>query len=170
MRAAGLAVALAALAGCAGAPVERTWDPVVAGTRYAGRPIELGAVKLRLALREGGAPENLRLSLGFLAANSARVVLSRAALSYGGKAAEWVTRQQAPGSADACAVDGGQALATDYWFNAAVASNPWSCVTLGFVAPGRRAEDALELRVESLSVDGEIVRMLPVSFSPRAAE
>ncbi|MGH8481773.1 MAG: hypothetical protein ACRES8_04860, partial [Nevskiaceae bacterium] len=67
----GLGIAL--LAGCAGAPVERESDPVIAGTRYAGTPVEFGAVRMLLRVRESAppddearAPENARLSLGFL--------------------------------------------------------------------------------------------------------
>ncbi len=168
----------ALLAGCAGAPAERESDPVIAGTRYAGTPVDLGGVKMWLALREGPAPqdaelasENLRLTLGFLAAgDSARVVLSRATLRYGERVAELVARQQAAGSAQGCAADGGAALAADYWFNATVTAASFSCVTLAFVAPGRRAGDALELRMEPINVDGELVRTLPVAFAPRAPE
>lgn len=171
---AGLAAAL--LAGCAGAPTELESDAVIAGTRYAGAPVDLGTVRMWLALREGAAPDgspsgNLRLTLGFLAADdTARVVLSRATLRYGDRAAELVARRQAPGSAQGCGADGGAALAQDYWFNAPVTAASFTCVTLAFVAPGRGAGDALELRMEPINVDGELVRTLPIAFAARAPE
>ncbi|MGH8482687.1 MAG: hypothetical protein ACRES8_09510, partial [Nevskiaceae bacterium] len=97
-------------------------------------------------------------------------VLSRATLRYADKPAELVTRQQAQGSAQGCAPGGSAPLALDYWFNATVTAESWTCVTLAFVMPGRRAGDALELRMESLTVDGEVVHTLPVSFATRAPE
>jgi hypothetical protein len=166
------------LSGCGGAPAVREADPVIAGKRYGDAPILLGAIKMRLRLREGAAPrdaarapESLQLSLGFLGANdAARVVLSGAALGYGGKTAEAVTRHAARGSAEACEMDGATLLPLDYWFNATVTPESWSCVTLAFVTPGRAAADALELRFEPLNVDGELVRALPVTFVPRVVE
>jgi len=162
---------LVLLAGCAAAPVETVSDPVIAGTRYRGAPIELGAIKMQLALREGAVAENVRLTLGVLASgDTARVVLSRAQLRYGGKAAELATRHATPGTAMGCADEAGALLEPDYWFNATVTTKSWSCVTLAFLLPGRKAGDALELRVEPLNVEGELVHMLPVTFMPRAPE
>jgi hypothetical protein len=164
------------LAGCAGAPAERESDAVIAGQRYDGTPVNLGAVKMRLSLREsappqGGtsAPENARLSLGFLAAaGSARVLVGGATLRYGERTAELVTREQAQGDAQGCVPDGGGAmLALDYWFAATVTADAWNCVTLAFVTPGRRAGDELELHLGTLNVDGELVHTLPVGFVPR---
>lgn len=166
------------LAGCAGAPPAVESDPVIAGKRYADAPIMLGAVQMRLLLREGAqpgdaarAPENLQLSLGFLAARErARVVVSGARLAYGadGKIAEPVTRHEALGSAQGCPVEATSLLTLDYWFNATVNDHAWTCVTLAFVTPGRLAGDALELRFDPLNIDGELVRALPVTFVKRA--
>ena len=160
-----------ALAGCAAAPVETVSDPVIAGTRYRGAPIELGPVRMLLTLRDGDVAGNARLTLGVLATgDAARVVLSRAQLRYGGKPAELVTRHAAPGTAMGCADEGGAVLDTDYWFNAAVTSKSWSCVTLAFLMPGRKPGDVLELRMEPLNVGGELVHTLPVTFTPRAPD
>ena len=166
-----------ALAGCAGAPAVVEADPVIAGKRYADAPIGLGAVQMRLRLREGAAPrdaarapENLQLSLGFRATRDrARVIVSGATLRYGTDAvAEVVTRHEALGSAQGCPVDASSVLTPDYWFNATVDAQGWTCVTLGLVTPGRRAGDALELRFDPVNVDGELVRALPVTFVKRA--
>jgi hypothetical protein len=165
------------LAGCAGAPPVIEADPVIAGKRYVDAPIVLGAVKMRLMLRDGAAPrdaarapENLQLSLGFLAAHDrARVVVSGATLRYGkdGKVADAVTRHEALGSAQGCPVEATSLLSLDYWFNATVNAESWTCVTLAFVTPDRLAGDTLELRFEPLNVDGELVRALPVTFARR---
>jgi hypothetical protein len=166
-----------ALAGCAGAPIVVEADPVIAGKRYADAPILLGAVQMRLRLREGAAPrdaarapENLQLSLGFRArSDRARVIVSGATLRYGTDGvAEVVTRHEALGSAQDCPVDAHSVLPLDYWFNATVDAQVWTCVTLGLVTPGRRAGDALELRLEPVNVDGELVRALPATFVKRA--
>ena len=163
-------LAAGVLAGCARAPIERAADPVIAGTRHAGA-IELGPVRMHLVLHEDATPANARLSLGFVAAgDAARVVMSRATLGYAGRAAELVARQAAPGAASGCAAGGGKGLDLDYWFNATVTAESWTCVTLAFVMPQRRAGDALELRIESLTIDGEVVHTLPVTFARRAAE
>ena len=173
MSARALLLGIVALAGCAGAPVELASDAVIAGTRYAGTPVELGPVRMRVSLREdappaGAAQENLRVVLGFLASGEpAQVVLSRATLRYGDKVATLVARQAAGGTAQDCAPGGGAALPLDYWFNATVTAQAWRCVTLAFVAPGRMNADRLELRAESLSVDGEAVHLLPVTFARR---
>jgi len=166
------------LAGCAGAPAVVEADPVIAGKRYADAPIVLGAVQMRLRLREGAAPrdaarapENLQLSLGFRAARErARVVVSGATLKYGkdGAAGEVVTRHEALGDAQGCPVEASSVLPLDYWFNATVDAQAWTCVTLALVTPGRLAGDALELRFEPVNVDGELVRALPVTFVKRA--
>ena len=161
----------AVLAGCAGAPAVVESDPVIAGKRYADAPIALGAVQMRLRLREGASPENLQLSLGFRAARErARVVVSGAALKYGkdGAVAEVVTRHEALGDAQGCPVSTDSVLPVDYWFNATVDAQAWTCVTLALVTPGRLAGDALELRFEPVNVDGELVRALPVTFVKRA--
>lgn len=171
-----LAAALA-LTGCAGAPPVVEADPVIAGKRYVDAPVSLGPVKMLLRVREGApasdaalAPQNLQLSLGFLARNdTARVVLSRATLVYGadGTTAEVVTRHEALGSAQGCPMDGASVLPPDYWFNASVGPQTWICVTLGLVTPGRRAGDVLELRMEPLNVNGELIRALPITFAQR---
>jgi len=171
---------LAALlaAGCSSQPAVVESDPVIAGKRYADAPIVLGAVQMRLRLREGAAPrdaarapENLQLSLGFRATRErARVVVSGAALKYGkdGAVAEVVTRHEALGDAQGCPVEADSVLPVDYWFNATVDAPAWTCVTLALVTPGRLAGDALELRFEPVNVDGELVRALPVTFVKRA--
>jgi hypothetical protein len=165
------------LAGCTGAPVVVESDAVIAGKRYADAPILLGAVQMRLLLREGAAPrdaarapENLQLSLGFRARQErARVIVSGATLKYGAQGvAEVVTRHEALGSAQGCPVEGTSVLPLDYWFNATVDAQAWTCVTLALVTPGRLAGDALELRFEPVNVDGELVRALPVTFVKRA--
>ena len=170
-------ILLLVLAGCAGAPAGVESDPVIAGKRYADAPIMLGAVQMRLLLREGAAPrdetrapENLQLSLGFRAARErARVVVSGATLRYGKDGvAEVVTRHEALGSAQGCPVEASSVLPPDYWFNATVDEQAWTCVTLALVTPGRLAGDALELRFEPVNVDGELVRALPVTFVKRA--
>lgn len=175
-----LVLGAALLAGCAGGGPAVEADAVIAGKRYADAPVALGPVHMRLRLREGTvpsddalAPENLELSLGFLAAgDSARVVLSGATLAYGseGRAAELVTRHQARGSAADCDFARGPGLNLDYWFNATVTGEFFNCVTLGFVTPGRRAGDALELRMEPLNVNSELIRALPVTFAVRVTE
>lgn len=166
-----------ALTGCAGAPGVVDSDPVIAGKRYADAPILLGAVQMRLQLREGAAPrdaarapENLRLSLGFRAGQDrARVIVSGATLTYGQDGvAEVVTRHEALGSAQGCPIDASSVLPLDYWFNATVDAQAWTCVTLALVTPGRLAGDALELRFDPVNVDGELVRALPVTFARRA--
>lgn len=176
----GVLLVAALLAGCAGAPPAVEADPVMAGKRYVNTPMALGPVKMMLRLREGAppkdetrAPENLELSLGFLAPHeTARVLLSNATLAYGreGKVAEVVTRNQAIGSAQGCAIEGAGTLPLDYWFNATANDKLWNCVTLAFVTPGRLKSDVLELRMEPLNVNGELIRALPVTFATRAAE
>lgn len=173
-----LALVLAGCAGGSGPGVEA--DAVIAGKRYADAPVALGPVRMHLRLREGTAPadealapENLELSLGFLAAGEdARVVLRGATLAYGGegRAAELVTRHQARGDGAGCESARGAGLSLDYWFNATVTGEFFNCVTLGFVTPGRRAGDALELRMEPLNVNGELIRALPVTFARRAPQ
>jgi len=166
---------VAVLAGCGGAATVVEADPVMAGKRYAEAPMVLGAVKMKLKVREGAAgsepesgPQNVELSLGFLAANeSARVILSSATLSYGGKSGEVVTRHESLGSGQGCSYDRSASLPQDYWFNASVTDKLWSCVTLGIVTPGRMKSDRLELRMEPLNVNGELVRALPVTFVER---
>jgi len=166
------------LAGCGGAPPAVEADAVIAGKRYVDAPVMLGPVKMLLRIREGAAakdpalaPENLELSLGFLAAqDTAKVVLSNATLLYGkdGKAAEAVTRNQAKGSAQGCSMENSAVLTLDYWFNATVNEEFWNCVTIAFVTPGRLATDVLELRMEPLNVNGELIRALPATFAVRA--
>lgn len=165
------------LAGCAGAPAVVEADPVVAGKRYADAPIMLGEVQMRLRLREGAAPrdaargpENLQLSLGFRARRDrARVIVSGATLKYGqAGVAEVATRHEALGSAQGCPIDASSVLPLDYWFNASVDADTWTCVTLALLTPGRMAGDVLELRLEPVNVDGELVRTLPVTFVKRA--
>jgi len=172
-----IALTAALLAGCAGAPAVVEADPVIAGKRYVDAPIMLGAVQMQLRLREGAAPrdaarapENLQLSLGFRARRDrARVIVSGATLKYGqGGVAEVVTRHEALGSAQGCPLEASSVLPTDYWFNATVDAQAWTCVTLALVTPGRLAGDALELRLDSVNVDGELVRALPVTFVKRA--
>ena len=170
------------LAGCAGGGSDPgvEADAVIAGKRYADAPVALGPVQMHLRLREGVppadealAPENLELSLGFLATGeSARVVLRGATLAYGseGRAAELVTRHQARGDTAGCELARGAGLNLDYWFNATVTGEFFNCVTLGFVTPGRRAGDVLELRMEPLNVNGELIRALPVTFATRAPQ
>jgi len=176
----GLLLGAAVLAGCGSAPPVIEADPVIAGKRYVDAPVSLGPVKMMLRIREGApgkdeslSPENLELSLGFLAAHdTARVVLRRATLGYGtdGKAAEAVTRNQAKGSAQGCALENIAVLTQDYWFNATVNEEFWNCVTIGFVTPGRLATDVLELRMEPLNVNGELIRALPVTFATRVTD
>lgn len=172
-----LAASLAVLlAGCAGAPPVVEADAVIAGKRYVAAPVSLGPVKMLLRVREGTpagdpalAPQNLQLSLGFRATHDAtRVLLSRATLAYGdGGAAELVTRHEALGSEQGCPLDAASVLPPDYWFNASVGPQAWTCVTLGLVTPGRRAGDTLELRMEPLNVNGELIRALPITFAVR---
>lgn len=165
------------LAGCAGAPAVVEADPVMAGKRYADAPMMLGAVQMRLHLREGAAPrdatrapENLQLSLGFRARHDrARVIVSGATLTYGANGVgEVVTRHEALGTAQGCPMEASSGLPLDYWFNATVDAETWTCVTLALVTPGRLAADALELRFDPVNVDGELVRALPVTFVKRA--
>jgi hypothetical protein len=172
-------VLLAALAvGCAGAPERTVADPVMAGKRYVDTPMSLGAVKMLLKVYDGAAgsgadsgPQNLELSLGFLARNeTAKVIVSSATIGYGGKTGELVTRHESLGSAQGCGSDRAAVLPEDYWFNAAVTDQLWSCVTLAIVTPGRMASDALELRMEPINVNGELVRVLPVTFVKRPPE
>jgi hypothetical protein len=168
-------MALAAVAGCSSQPALVEADPVMAGKRYADAPMVLGAVKMRLKVREGAAgsepesgPQNIELSLGFLAANeSARVILSSATVSYGGKSGEVVTRHESLGTGQGCSYDRSASLPQDYWFNASVTDKLWSCVTLGILTPGRMKGDRLELRMEPLNVNGELIRALPVTFIER---
>lgn len=165
------------LAGCGSTPVRVEADPVMAGKRYVDAPMMLGAVQMRLQLREGAAPrdaarapENLQLSLGFRARHDrARVIVSSATLKYGANGVgEVVTRHEALGSAQGCPVEASSVLPLDYWFNATVDAETWTCVTLALVTPGRLAADALELRFDPVNVDGELVRALPVTFVKRA--
>ena len=171
------------LAGCAGGGGTQSdgpeSDPVMAGKRYVNAPMSLGTVKMILRLREGAAssdpaqgPQNVTLSLGFRAKNeTAKVILSGATLGYGGgKAGEVVTRHESLGTADGCGFEPAAQLPQDYWFNAAVTDTLWSCVTLGIVTPGRMAADTLELRMEPLNVNGELIRVLPVTFAARPPE
>jgi len=167
------------LAACGSAPVVEA-DPVIAGKRYVNAPMSLGPLKMMLRIREGAppkdetlSPENLELSLGFLAAHdTVRVVLSTATLTYGkdGKAAEAMTRNQAKGSAQGCTLENTAVLTQDYWFNATVNEEFWNCVTIAFVTPGRLKTDTLELRMEPLNVNGELIRALPVTFAVRVTE
>lgn len=173
-----VAVAAALVAGCAGAPERAVADPVIAGKRYVDAPMSLGAVKMLLKVYEdapgSGAesgPQNLELSLGFLASGeTAKVIVSGATVAYGGKTGELVTRHESLGSAQGCGVDRAASLPEDYWFNASVTDKLWSCVTLAVVTPGRMANEVLELRMEPINVNGELVRVLPVTFVRRPPE
>lgn len=172
----GLLLGAASLAGCGGAPTVVEADAVIAGKRYVDQPVVLGAVKMWLKVREGAAPadetkgpENLELSLGFLAKHEdAKVILSSATLSYGeGKTAEISTRHAAKGTDKGCEMERGAGLTLDYWFNATVNDEFWNCVTIALVTPGRMKTDVLELKMEPINVNGEQVRTLPITFVVR---
>ena len=169
----------ASMAGCAGgAPERAVADPVMAGKRYVDAPMSLGAVKMLLKAYEGAAgsgeqsgPQNVELSLGFLAqGETAKVIVSGATVAYGDKTGELVTRHESLGSAQGCGADRAASLPEDYWFNASVGDKLWSCVTLAIVTPGRLAGEALELRMQPINVNGELVRVLPVTFVTRPPE
>lgn len=172
------ALAALLLAGCAVEQTRIEADPVIGGRAYPGKPIDLGRLKMIVALqpqiRENDKfvtdPEQLDIVLGFLAAGEpASVVVSagRLASLRTGHEAQLATRFQAQGNAQGCGGEPLGELSTDYWFNARADATDWKCALLRFRLPGHEPGEPLELRIAPVNVGGELVRVLPVSFAYR---
>lgn len=177
----GMIAAAALLAGCTTAQTVVEADPVIAGKTYASRPVVLGRVKMAVGLQaqvvdedDPAAAEQLDVILGFLAAGGepTSVVARSGALKSGkdGAAGELVARFQARGSSIECVAELGGEMGLEYWFNGTVKPDQFSCVTLRFRLPGHRPGDPLELTFEPVNVGGQLVRLLPVTFTFRTVE
>lgn len=170
-----IAIIAALLAGCSTVKTVTEADTVIGGRAYRDQAIDLGRVKMRLALQPQVKedekfvtdPEQIDIVIGFLTAGeptSVVVAPGRLLSKRDGKLAELTARFQAHGSAQGCGTDAAGELSLDYWFNARADAATWKCATLRFRLPGHQPEDPLEMTFEPVNVAGELVRVLPVSF------
>lgn len=172
----GMMAVAALLAGCATAQTVVEADPVIAGKTYAARPVALGRVKMAIDLQgqvvneDVAAAEQLDVTLGFLAAGEPASVVARSGALVSkkdGASGELVGRFQSRGSSIECVAELGAELGLEYWFNGTVKADHFKCVTLRFRLPGHQPGDPVELTFEPINVNGQQVRMLPVTFAFR---